>query len=308
MKISDDSFEALKNRYLQKIEFSQKVSEYFDWLYDLGRPIDEILNGLIAETRVNYLNELAQRPPDRIIKVKKTLWKFKLPLVKYYETYDYKGELKSRFKVKLNWTKENLIKLAEAKSKEEESLIFMFLFVRKEYLYQKPVPILTTIINAEESDKKKWFKALVKYKAKREFMPELYISELPPEEQKAVTQTKERRKRETAKLVKWTNGKTKNNFVKLIYALHHSGLIDKGEGEVTNIVEALAPVFGVELGDWESNFSKGITEPGYSYDHGAFFEDLKKSYLQIVETKLENKKIRKKIMKEIEKQDSKESD
>jgi hypothetical protein len=287
-------------------EFSKEVIEAFNWLYDLGHPIDAIFNKLIHETRVSHLSQLAIRPLDKTIKVKKTLWKIKLPLVKYYETYDYKGELKSRFKI--NWTKENLIKLAKAKSKDEEKLIFSFLFIEREYLYQKPVSFNSKIIDPEETNKSKWFKALVKYKANKEFLPEIYLSELPPNEQKVLTETKEKRKRDTTKLVKWTDGKNKNSFVKLIYALHHSNLLDKGEGEVTNTVEALAPIFGLELNDWESNFSKGITEQGYTYDHGAFFEDLKKSYLKIVETKLESKKIRKKIMKEIEKQDSKESD
>lgn len=166
MNFTDDHFKELKNRYIQKIrftrnkflnesrntdtaaqafelgfiltsemeldEFSKKVSESFNWLYEVGRPIDEILNGLMNETKVNYLNELAQRPQDKTIKVRKTLWKIKLPFARYYETYNYKGELKERFKVKINWTKENLLKLAEAKSKEEKALLFSFLFVERE--------------------------------------------------------------------------------------------------------------------------------------------------------------------------------
>lgn len=342
MNFTDNHFEELKIRYIQKLrysrnkflkesrntetaaeayglsylfmnnlpmdDFSQEVSKVFDWLYEIGKPIQEIIDGLYNETRINYLNEIKQRPEQKIVKVYNRIWKIKLPLVKYYETFDYKGELTSRFKLKRNWKGIFKINLAEAETKDEmEFLLFHHLY-RKEYLFQKSNPMTNSIIYPQETNKRKWFKALVKYRANKEFFPELYLSELPPQEQKVLNETKEKRKRETSKLVKWTNGKKKNNFVKLIYALHHSGLIDNGEGEVTNTVEALAPIFGLELNDWESNFSKGITEQGYTYDHGAFFEDLKKSYLQIVETKLENKKIRKKIMKEIEKQDSKEPD
>lgn len=127
------------------------------------------------------------------------------------------------------------------------------------------------IIYPEVTDKGKWFKALVKYRAKKEFMPELYVSELPAQEQKVVTETKEKRKKETIKLLKWTDGKTKNNFPKLIYALSRAGLLENGKGEITKIVDKLAPVFGLELGDWESNFSSGISGQSLGYDHGAFF-------------------------------------
>ncbi|HEY1047796.1 MAG TPA: RteC domain-containing protein [Bacteroidia bacterium] len=329
MNYTDDYFEALKIRFIQKLrfarnkflkearntdaaveafglgfiltsemeldEFSKKVSENFNWLYDIGRPIEEILNGLIDETRINFLNELALRPQYKTVKVRRTLWKIKLPFPKYYETYDYKGELKERFKVKINWNKENLLKLAEAKSKLEKELLFSFLFVEREYIYQKPIPFQTTIINPEVTDTGKWFKALVKYRANKEFMPELYVSELPVQEQQVVAETKEKRKKETIKLLKWTDGKTKNNFPKLIYALSRAGLLENGKGEITKIVDKLAPVFGLELGDWESNFSSGITGQSLGYDHGAFFDNLKNSYLEIVDERLEKKKKKKSI-------------
>lgn len=336
MNFTDYSFEALKNRYVQKLrytrnkflnesrkketaaqafglgflftsnlpldEFSQKVAESFDWTYEIGQPINEIVSGLIDEVRVNYLKEVSQRPEERIVKIWKKLWKIKLPLLKYYETFDYKGELTSRFKLKINWKSQNFIDLAEAKSKEKKEFLLIYQLLRKEYLFQKSNTMASSIINPEETDRIKWFKALVKYRANKEFLTELHISELPTEEQKAVIQTKEKRKKEAIKLVRWTDGRNKNNFVKLIYALHHSRLMDNGEGEVTNTVENLAPVFGIELGDWESNFSKGITDQGNYYDHGAFFDNLKKSYLQIVESRNENKKRKKKINTELESQ------
>ncbi len=341
MNFTDEEFETLKNRYIQKLrysrnkflnesrkietaaqayglsylftdnlpmdEFSQEVSRVFDWLYEIGKPIDEIIYGLYNETRINHLNELKERPEQRIVKVHKQVWKIKLPLIKYYETFDYKGELTSRFKLKRNWRGIFKIDLSEAQSKDEIEFILFHQLNRKEYLFQKSNPMTSSIISFLETDIRKWFKALVKYRANKEFLPELYLSELPPNEQKTLVETKEKRKRETTKLVKWTDGKNKNSFVKLIYSLHHSKYIDKGEGEVTNTVESLAPIFGLELNDWESNFSKGITEQGYAYDHGAFFDDLKNSYLEIVKSRIETKELKKKIKKELdEKQGSKE--
>ncbi len=338
MNFTDDSCEALKNRYIQKLrysrnkfltearnsdkaaelfglgfiftseleldEFSQKVADTFNWTYDIGRSIDEILNVLIDEVRVNYLKQVPQKLSENIIKVRRSIWKIKLPFAKYYETYDYKGELTSRFKIKRDWSIEKFKRFIETESKEERDFMLWNVFIKKEYLFQKTrtIPLTSFIINPEDTDKTKWFKALVKYRAKKEFFPETYISELPMQEQKVIEQTREKRKKEVSKIVKWTDGRNKNNFVKLVYALHHTGLIDKGEGEVTNTVESLAPFFGIELGDWESNFSKGITNQGNYYDHGGFFDDLKKSYLQMVESKLENKQTKKKILKELEKQ------
>lgn len=143
MSFTDDHFEKLKNRYIGNLkfarnkfhkdarnadtsaqvfglgfiltseremdEFSKRVSENFNWQYEIGSRIGEMLNGLVVETRTGFLNELAQWPQERTVAVKKkTLCKIKLPFLIHYETYDYKGELKERFKLKANWCKENL--------------------------------------------------------------------------------------------------------------------------------------------------------------------------------------------------------
>lgn len=105
MNFTDEEFETLKNRYIQKLrysrnnflnesrkietaaqayglsylftnnlpmdEFSQEVSRVFDWLYEIGKPINEIIDGLYSDTIINHLNELKQRPEQRIVKVHK---------------------------------------------------------------------------------------------------------------------------------------------------------------------------------------------------------------------------------------------
>ena len=60
--------------------------------------------------------------------------------------------------------------------------------------------------------------------------------------------------------VKWTGEKdNRNEFVQLIYGLHQAKLINKGEGEITKIVEELATLFQVNLGNsWQSNLSASI--------------------------------------------------
>lgn len=342
MEISDDNFENIKNRiigimrrkresmiysardkktaantfellmqFVNKVnldEFSKEVVEEFDFQYEMGLKIEEIIDSLFHVQRASYLDRIAHREPIKTIKVKRKIWKLKLPLVKYFETYDHNGELLSRYKNTFDFSNKNVNAYKFAQTKLEKEKIIETQLVKKQYLYQKPSEATDQIISPEVDDKEAWFKALVTYRANKEFLPELYLSELPPNEQKTLVETKEKRKRETTKLVKWTDGKNKNSFVKLIYSLHHSKYIDKGEGEVTNTVEALAPIFGLELNDWESNFSKGITEQGYAYDHGAFFDDLKNSYLEIVKSRIETKELKKKIKKELDKKQGSKED
>ena len=66
------------------------------------------------------------------------------------------------------------------------------------------------------------------------------------------------------------------------------------QGEVTKMVDNLAPVFDLEMGDWQSNFSKGCTGQSIGYDHGVFFEKLKHSYAEIVTERIEKQKLNEK--------------
>jgi len=60
--------------------------------------------------------------------------------------------------------------------------------------------------------------------------------------------------------LEWTGEKgNKNEFVQLVYGLYKAGLINNGKGEITKIVETLAEVFSLELGNnWQSNLSASI--------------------------------------------------
>ncbi|MBL7837710.1 MAG: RteC domain-containing protein [Bacteroidetes bacterium] len=342
MEISDDSFENIKHRiigmmrhkrenmihsardkktaantfelvfqFVNKVnldEFSKEVVEEFDFHYEMGQKIEEIIDSLILVQRSAYLDRIAHREPIKTIIVKRKIWKLKLPIVKYFETYDHNGELQSRYKNTFDFSQRNVNAYKFAQTKQEKGKIIETQFVKKQYLYQKPLEPTDQIISPEVDDKEAWFKALVKYRANKEYLPELYASQFQEKQKQEVTQVQEKRKKETSKLVKWTDGKTKNNFTKLVYALHRAEFLENGNGEVTKMVDKLAPVFGIEMGDWESNFSKGITEQGYAYDHGAFFDDLKNSYLEIVKSRIETKELKKKIKKELDKKQGSKED
>ncbi len=337
MVISDDNFENIKNRiigmmrhkrenmihsardkktaantfevvfqFVNKVnldEFSKEVVEEFDFQYEMGHKIEEIIDSLIYVQRSAYLDRIAHREPIKTIKVKRKIWILKLPIVKYFETYDHNGQLLSRYRNKFNFSQRNVNAYKFAQTRQEREKIIESQFIQKQFLFQKPEEPTDQIISPEVDDKETWFKALVKYRANKEYLPELYASQFQEKQKQEVTKVQEKRKSETVKLVKWTDGTTKNNFTKLIYALHRANYLEDGKGEVTKMVDNLAPVFGIKMGDWESNFSKGITDQVNYFDHGAFFDDLKKSYLEIVGERLSTQEIKKKIKNEKKKKE-----
>ena len=91
--------------------------------------------------------------------------------------------------------------------------------------------------------------------------------------------------------MKWTGKKdNKNEFVQLIYGLHEAGLLNNGKGEITKIVEALAEVFDVKLGDqWQSNLSKSIHNANADYEP-AIFEEIKFAFNAYCAKKRKEKK------------------
>ena len=91
--------------------------------------------------------------------------------------------------------------------------------------------------------------------------------------------------------ISWTGNKdSKNDFVQMVYGLHRAGIINAGKGEITKIVEALAPVFNVELGkNWQSNHSASIHKVNRNYQPPVF-DKIKEAYLKYAEGLLEDKK------------------
>ena len=84
--------------------------------------------------------------------------------------------------------------------------------------------------------------------------------------------------------IKWTNKDNKNDFVKIIYAMHEAKLINNGEGEITKIVEYLGSVFNVGLSkSWQSNLSKNKNDQNTDYDHTQIFDKIKKAYKDYLE-------------------------
>ena len=96
---------------------------------------------------------------------------------------------------------------------------------------------------------------------------------------------------QTGSGINWTGSRdTKNEFVQMVYGLHRAGLINGGKGEITKIVETLAPVFNIELGkNWQSNHSASIHKVNRDYQPPVF-DKIKDAYLQYAAGLVEEKK------------------
>ena len=91
--------------------------------------------------------------------------------------------------------------------------------------------------------------------------------------------------------INWTGCRDgKNDFVQMIYGLHRAGLINSGKGEITKIIETLAPAFNVELGkNWQSNHSASIHKVNRDYQPPVF-DKVKEAYLKYAEGLIQDKK------------------
>lgn len=91
--------------------------------------------------------------------------------------------------------------------------------------------------------------------------------------------------------VKWTGSKdNKNEFVQLMYGLHQAGFINEGKGEITKIVETIAGVFNIHLGEnWQSNHSASIHKVKNDYQ-AQIFHKIREAYEQYTDSLIEGKK------------------
>jgi hypothetical protein len=94
--------------------------------------------------------------------------------------------------------------------------------------------------------------------------------------------------------VEWTGSKDNmSEFVQLVYGLHQAGLINKGKGEITKIVDSFSEMLGLHLSkNWQSNHSASIHKAKSSYQP-PIFEAIKRSYTKYAEDLVEEKKKRK---------------
>ncbi|MBS1779253.1 MAG: RteC domain-containing protein [Bacteroidetes bacterium] len=93
--------------------------------------------------------------------------------------------------------------------------------------------------------------------------------------------------------IQWTGRRdNKNEFVQLIYALHQAGYLNKGQGEITKVVESLAEILQLELGkNWQSNLSASIHKSNWDYEP-PIFKKIAKAYQDYAEKLIENKKFK----------------
>jgi hypothetical protein len=88
--------------------------------------------------------------------------------------------------------------------------------------------------------------------------------------------------------VEWTgdNNSGKLDFIKLIYGMHYSGLLNNGKGEITKIVESLAYQFNVKLGkSWQSSLTRNRQERNIDYDQYKIFKEVEAGYAKYIEIK-----------------------
>jgi len=84
--------------------------------------------------------------------------------------------------------------------------------------------------------------------------------------------------------LKWT-GKSKTEFVQLIYAIYHAKLINNNKDEITKIVEDMAKVFNYDIGDnWQDLLSKSVNNRKNGYVP-KIFENLKNAFIEYYESR-----------------------
>lgn len=81
--------------------------------------------------------------------------------------------------------------------------------------------------------------------------------------------------------VTWSGSKI--DFIRLVYGLHHAGLLNQGRGEITKQVESMAYHFNVKLGPgWQADLSNTKTRSNLDTDHGKVFEKGKEAFLKYI--------------------------
>lgn len=134
-------------------------------------------------------------------------------------------------------------------------------------------------------NERKLFKLLIRntaFRAIKKKLPTLFDETTSKKEAKTNTQ------------IVWSGSeKNKNEFVQMIYGLHQAGLINNGKGEITKITEALAEIFGLELGkNWQSNLSASIHKANMEYQP-PIFDNIKEAYLKYAKKLAYEKKLKK---------------
>lgn len=79
--------------------------------------------------------------------------------------------------------------------------------------------------------------------------------------------------------IEWTGDK--NEFYKLIYALHGLKLINNGDDDVTGLVKKMANIFNIELNEnWSSGWSKHLNYKNKGFSLTSFFDKLKDAFVK----------------------------
>lgn len=84
--------------------------------------------------------------------------------------------------------------------------------------------------------------------------------------------------------IKWTDGKKKINFIKLVYALHASKTINNGKGTFEEVLNDFAKLVNLKLGaNPISNISNEKHKRNADHNPFEFFENLQSAYQEYIE-------------------------
>lgn len=84
--------------------------------------------------------------------------------------------------------------------------------------------------------------------------------------------------------IHWTDGNRKVNFIKLVYALHSSKIINNGKGSFDKVLSDFAQLVNLKLGKNPfSNLSSEKQKRNADYNPYQFFDELKQSYQEYIE-------------------------
>lgn len=271
-------------------DFSKDAVRQFDWGYKLGEDINRIIDSLQAQIIKFQEQEKLKEPYQYKTEYFKILWLFNSAFPKRMTTTDAQGTIISQKEFDYDFSLKTIQKLLKAKTAQEKADIFTTEIEKQKQTVIPSVPLTKQFVSTHSTDRKSIYKDLLRHHVTKLFWDYIKEQGFVPDEINAETMELQPppipKKLPVETFVEWTKPKT--DFYKLVYALHASGCI---KGEITKVMEALAPAFGIQLAkSWQSGVSKNMDYSNAGYNNTELFDDMKKAYLELVEKRENNKK------------------
>lgn len=266
-------------------ECSELIAKNFDEQYKLGDSILEIIqhSKRIVEQNDPMHDQKNRGQLERIHYRRYKLLNIDLPKIDTVTNQSGHVVAQNTYSYNINW--KAIKRIWKVKSEEELMEVF-FEIATINYIVCPKFELGYSLVKYENFDDLSIFKALVKYRCAQLFREHLLTQQVNPEIEQDLLPIAETLDKTTKSNEVWTRPKTE--FYKLVYALHHTGYI---KGEITRIMEKLAPSFGLSLAkSWQSSASKNMDYSNAGYNSTEMFDELKKGFIQHVEERENNKK------------------